>query len=432
VRRRLSWSTSFRLRQYLTGSLWVLPLIGAVVGVVLGELSTWPDSAWNVPSFWQYSQSTATTLLAAIVGAMAALTGFVLTVSVLVVQMASSTFSARYMRLWYRDRLLKLLLAVLIGTLTFSFGLLRRVESDSVPDVGVTVAGALVVVSLILFLLFLDRFLHRLRPVAVAALVAEHGRRAFLEVVRMMNAPQAPHLVLEPYRSDEEPTVVVRSRRAGAIQAVDATGLNRFAVDHDCLLVLRHTVGDFVPSGGTLIEAYGDALDPDDAERQLDGTVVLGVERTIEQDPAFAMRIMVDIAIKALSPALNDPTTAVQVLNHLGDLLRLIGTTDVEQEGDPARRPGVVIVARRWEDFLALGVTEIREYGASSVQVMRRLRASLLELREEVRPENRQAVEDELARLDATVAESWAGSPDLDRAGVADHQGIGGPASGRA
>jgi uncharacterized membrane protein len=290
------------------------------------------------------------------------------------------------MRLWYRDRLLKLLLAVLIGTLTFSFGLLRRVESDSVPDVGVTVAGALVVVSLILFLLFLDRFLHRLRPVAVAALVAEHGRRAFLEAVRTMDAPEAPHLVLEPYRPDEEPTVVVRSRRAGAIQAVDATGLGRFAADHDCMLVLRHSVGDFVPSGGTLVEAYGGALDPDDAERLLGGTVVLGVERTIEQDPAFAMRIMVDIAIKALSPALNDPTTAVQVLNHLGDLLRLIGTTDVEQEGDPAGRPGVVIVARRWEDFLALGVTEIREYGASSVQVMRRLRASLHELREEVRP----------------------------------------------
>jgi Predicted membrane protein (DUF2254) len=240
--------------------------------------------------------STATTLLAAIVGAMAALTGFVLTVSVLVVQMASSTFSARYMRLWYGDRLLKLLLAVLIGTLTFSFGLLRRVESDSVPDVGLTVAGGLVVVSLILFLLFLDRFLHRLRPVAVAALVAEHGRRAFLDVVRTMDAPEAPHLVLEPYRSDEEPTVVVRSRRAGAIQAVDATGLGRFAADHDCLLVLRHSVGDFVPTGGTLVEAYGGAFDPDDAERQLNGTVVLGVERTIEQDPAFAMRIMVDIA----------------------------------------------------------------------------------------------------------------------------------------
>ena len=152
MRRRPSWNTSFRLRQYLTGSLWVLPLIGAVAGAVLAELSSWPDRAWNVPSFWEYSPSTATTLLAAIVGAMAALTGFVLTVSVLVVQMASSTFSARYMRLWYRDRLLKLLLAVLIGTLTFSFGLLRRVESDSVPDVGVTVAGALVVVSLILFL----------------------------------------------------------------------------------------------------------------------------------------------------------------------------------------------------------------------------------------------------------------------------------------
>jgi uncharacterized membrane protein len=203
-----------------------------------------------------------------------------------------------------------------------------------VPDVGVTVAAALVVVSLILFLLFLDRFLHRCGRSPSRRSSPKTGRRASLEVVRMMNAPQAPHLLPEPCRSDEEPTVVARSRRAGAIQAVDVTGLGRFAADQDCLLVLRHSVGDFVPSGGTLVEAYGDALDPDDAERQLDGTVVLGVERTIEQDPAFAMRIMVDIAIKPL--ALNDPTTAVQVLNHLGDLLR----ADRYDRGRTRRRPG--------------------------------------------------------------------------------------------
>jgi uncharacterized membrane protein len=116
---------------------------------------------------------------------MAALTGFVITVTVLVVQMATGTFSARYLRLWYRDRMLKATLAVLAGTLTFSFGLLRRIESDFVPNIGVSAAGLLVVSGLILFLIFFDRFIHRLRPVAVAALVTGAGRKAFGEATRL-------------------------------------------------------------------------------------------------------------------------------------------------------------------------------------------------------------------------------------------------------
>jgi uncharacterized membrane protein len=156
--------------------------------------------------------------------------------------------------------------------------------------------------------------------------------------------------------------------------------------------------------------------------------IALGVERTIEQDPAFAVRIMVDIANKALSPAVNDPTTAVQVLNHLGDTLRMVGSTPLPVASDRAAgNAGVLVSARRWEEFLSLGVTEIREYGASSVQVMRRLRAVLEELRESVLPDRRAAVEAELARLHATVDRGFGGTVDLELAGVPDRQGIGGP-----
>jgi uncharacterized membrane protein len=212
-------------------------------------------------------------------------------------------------------------------------------------------------------------------------------------------------------------------------------GLVEWAREHDADLVLVHAMGDFVPTDTPLIRVYGDVGDAAAAERELQGMVALGDERTIQQDPAFAMRIMVDIADKALSAAVNDPTTAVQALDHLGEMLRLIGTTDLERRersvtGETPTR--VVMQARTWEDFLTLGVTEIREYGASSIQVMRRLRAVLEELRETVRPEFRAAVKAELARLDATVGASWGESVDLDRVGVADGQGIGGPGTAGA
>jgi uncharacterized membrane protein len=354
----------------------------------------------------------------------------VVTVSVLVVQMATGTFSARYLRLWYRDRLLKATLAVQIGTLTFAFQLLRRVESDFVPNTGITIAGALMSIGLLLFIFFLDRSIKRMRPVAVAALVARAGRKAFEDAVRAAGEPDAPDVLPRGRAPASEATFVVRSEQAGAVQAIDSRGLVRWARKHECLLVLQHVVGDFVPTGAPLIEIHGGTADPGRAERQLRGMIALGVERTIEQDPAFALRVMVDIANKALSAAINDPTTAVQVIDHLGETLHLIGTTDLA--GLSAQRGAghvqrVIVPTRRWEEFLALGVTEIRYYGGSAIQVVRRLHAMLEELEDAVRPEHRAAVADELVRLQKTVEVRFADSADLDRARTAGRQGIGGP-----
>jgi uncharacterized membrane protein len=224
----MSWATSFRLRQYLRGSLWVLPLLGGVLGAILGGVDTVVDKSIHLPASLTYTSSTATTVLSTIVGAVAALTGFVVTVTVLVVQMATGTFSARYMRLWYRDPMLKWLLALLIGTLAFSFGLLRRVTSNFVPNLGVSIAGLLLVLSLLLFMLFLDRYLHRLRPVAVATLVAGYVHREFARL--RAEAADMPDVFAGMFESDgEQPTLTVRSARAGAIQAIDAKGLAEWA-----------------------------------------------------------------------------------------------------------------------------------------------------------------------------------------------------------
>ena len=424
----MTWSRRFGVKQWLKGSLWVLPLLGGVLGVVLGAVDVQVDKSLHLPAEWTYSSSTASTILSAIVGAMAALTGFVVTVTVLVVQMATGTFSARYMRLWYRDRMLKAVLALLIGTLAFSFALLRRVDAEFVPNLGVTIAGGLVIASLLVFVIFLDRYLHRLRPVAVTVLVAGYIQRDFARYFEaLVAAPDVFSGVLEA--DGERPSLVVRSAKPGAIQAIDARGLVEWARGHDCLLVVHHAIGDFVPAGAELLEAYGGEGIDKRSERNLRGMVAQGPERTIEQDPAFAIRIMVDIAERALSPAVNDPTTAVQVLDHLGDVLRVIGETDLgvsRWTGARGARTGVLVPIRRWEDYLILATTEIREYGAPSIQVMRRMRAMLEELRAQVRPEHRPAVEEELARLDATVARRFGDSVDLDRASTADAQGIGG------
>ena len=423
----MSWATRFRIRQQVRGSLWLVPLLGVVIGVLLGFLDLRIDTSFELPASWTYSPSTASTVLSAIVGAMAALTGFVVTVTVLVAQMAIGTFSARFMRLWYRDPMLKAVLAVLVGTLAFAFSLLRRVESNFVPNLGVSVAGGLLLLSLLLFVVFLDGYLHKLRPVAVAALGAGYVRREFRRLVAALDAAD---LFVGPFHpNDEEPSFVVRNAAAGVIQAIDAPGLVGWARRQDCLLVLKHRIGDFVPTDAVLIEVYGGQIGAERNEGQLRGMVAFGGERTVEQDPAFAIRVIVDIAVKALSAAINDPTTAVQVLNQLAEVLRVVGTTDLKRDRLPAngeRPTGLVVLTRSWEEYLALGVTEIRQYGSSSIQVVRRMRALLEELRGEVLPGYRAAVDEELMRLDATVADAFGGSVDADRARIADEEGIGG------
>jgi uncharacterized membrane protein len=183
-----------------------------------------------------------------------------------------------------------------------------------------------------------------------------------------------------------------------------------------------------------LLDVWGSSSPPD-AVRSLEGMVALGKERTIEQDPAFALRVMVDIANRALSAAVNDPTTAVQVLDYLEDLLLVIGRGDVSGRGvfsDAEGTSRVVLPTRRWEDYLTLAVTEIRRSGENSVQVVRRLRVLLVRLREQVLPEHREAVGEELARLDATVRTQFGLGVDFDLAMASDPQGLGGVAGGTA
>ncbi len=371
------------------------------------------------------------TVLSTVVGATVGLIGFVVTVSVLVVQMATGTFSALYMRLWYRDIVLKLTLAVLMGTLIFSYTLIRQID-ESVPSLGVTLAGILLGLGLLLFLVFLDRVLHRLRPVKVASIAARAGRDAFRATVELATTRRrtGADAELEEILA-HEPTLVVRSRESGALQAIDDEGLLAWATHNDATIVMRHGVGDFVSSDAVLLELYGTAPFPKIAERRLGGRLALGIERTIDQDPAFAIRILVDVAIRALSPAVNDPTTAVQVIGHLEDTLGLIGRTaglDGRWEyRDDQGKLRLVMPAHRFEDYLSLGVTEIRIYGSSSIQVMRRLRAALSALELSVLPEYTAAVAAEFERLESTAAGAFGDTPDAARSLQSDRQGIGGP-----
>ncbi len=184
-------------------------------------------------------------------------------------------------------------------------------------------------------------------------------------------------------------------------------------------------VGDFVGVNEPLFLLYGgaDAID----DRVLRETVAFGTERTIEQDPTFAFRILVDIANKALSPAINDPTTATLAIDQLHRLLLWVGRRSLsgEEIRDKDGQLRVIFCTPNWEDFVHLTFTEIRHYGAGNIQIARRLR-SMMEMLILSLPEHRHpALKNEFTLLDRAIEKHYVFPEDLALARIPDAQGIG-------
>ena len=203
-------------------------------------------------------------------------------------------------------------------------------------------------------------------------------------------------------------------------------GLVSLAQRNDCIIELVPQVGDFVAANDPLFRIYqaSENLDADILRQH----VVLGQERTLEQDPTFAFRIMVDIAAKALSPAINDPTTAVIAIDQIHHLLRTVGNRHLAdgREADAAGRLRLVYRTPDWEDFVRLAVTEIRQYGGESIQVTRRLRAMLENLIQTLPEKRAHLLSQELSLVQRSAERFFTEPEDRALAVESDLQGMGG------
>ena len=191
------------------------------------------------------------------------------------------------------------------------------------------------------------------------------------------------------------------------------------------------SVGDTLIAGMPLLRVFGGkhVIKDETWRRALD----TGAERTFEQAPKYALRLLVDIAIKALSPAVNDPTTAVQAMDQIQDLLLRLGRRRLEigalRDGHGVLR--LVIPNPTWEDFLRLALEEIRFCGATSFQVMRRMRAMISDLIAVLAAERHPALQHHLERLNVTIARTFADEEEKLEASVEDRQGLGVPSAGK-
>jgi uncharacterized membrane protein len=350
---------------------------------------------------------------------------FVSSALLVAVQLASSQLTPRIIAIVFKDPITKTSLTVFVFTFTFTLAALVRI-TDSVPPLTAHVAAYSSLASLGVFLYLLDHVGKSLRPSGALWTVGALGREV-IEGVYPKRLAESQHAAQPADKVlGETPTTTVANTRDGVVLAFDIRGLVSLAERADCVLEMVPQVGDFVAAGDPLFRVFqGGAALPAEALRQ---SVAVGQERTLEQDPAFAFRIIVDIASKGLSPAVNDPTTAVLALDQIHHLLRNVGSRRLDdgQVCDAAGRLRLVYRTPDWEDYVYLAVTEIRQFGGGSIQITRRLRAMLENLLQTLPVDRTELLRQELKLLHRAAIRFFTEPEDLALADVSDLQGVGG------
>jgi uncharacterized membrane protein len=415
-------------RDTLQWGTWGVPALYAGAAIAAGltfpriESHIFPDLVSKL------SVSTATAIYSAIASGMIALTGIVFSLTFVMVQFSSTAYSPRLVLWIARDPVMSHALGVFTATFLYAIAALAGVDrsgSGKVPFLSAWVVIALLVASVGMFISLIQR-IGLLQVNRMLIFTGDQGRRVIAALYPSVKPVTAAH-GSDDFRVLPQTQTLVHHGRPRSIRAVDVATLVNLARASGGVVEMFVAVGDTVVELTPLLQVFG-ARQPID-ERELRNGIEFGGERTFEQDPKYAIRLLVDIAIKALSYAINDPTTAVQALDQIEDLLLRLGQRYLEIGAfrDRDGRLRLVVPFPAWEDIVRLAFDEILSYGANSVQVMRRMNALVSDLIPAVPEERRPALRYWKERLKATIARSFADDEERLDALKEDRQGLGVP-----
>jgi uncharacterized membrane protein len=449
----LPWNCRYSIVSYARSSLWIVPVFALVAQLALKRLSELLGG-WFVrhgfydlkTGFFALDPAGAQALLDRI---------FTITLSCLVftfgsllvaIQVAGGQYTPRIIATTLlRDKVIRAIVGLFVFTMLWANRTMIQIGNEpNVPQLQVFLAAVLGMASVIAFIVLIDYSARLLRPVTLVRRIGERGieviESVYPDPTRDLAAPAMKRtreprswgshlgaLRTQPARKRDFPDLIIyHPGRSGIVLAVNLQGLAAEAQRADSVIEVVPQVGDFLAADEPVFYLYGNARTIDD--HKLLTLIALGSERTMEQDPMFSFRIEVDIALKALSPAINDPTTAVLAIDQLHRLLRKVGNRSLRDHEilDSTGQPRVVFRTPNWEDFVHITFREIRQCGAGSMQIARRLRAMALNLTETLPEHRHPALIEELDLLDRALAEQLVFPEDLALARIPDSQGLGG------
>ena len=412
--------------------LWLIPLPYFAVGILAGAVLPRLDEAYFPRLEDVVSVGSAQAYLSALASGMITLTAVVFSILFVMMQMTMTAYSKRLLILFAGNPVGLHVLGVFSATFLSALGTLQFVDrrhDGHVPLLSMEFDTALLMLSMVLLALLVQR-IALLRITYVLKFIGDKGRTVIAGLL-----PRPGHSVTEELIAQREKLAELQSQAPAqriaytgvplAIANIRIDDIVRLAQRSGGTIVLNCAIGDTVAHGTLLLEVFATTPIP---ERTLLRTIILKTERTFEQDPKYAFRLLVDTAILALSPAVNDPTTAVQAIDQLQDLLNRLGrrVLDAGFVNDARGELRLVFPMPTWEEYLALAFDEIRLYGASTIQVLRRMRAALVDLIDSLdEPERIAAVRRYLDHLTAMVQSSDLDAMDRVLAMQADPQGLG-------
>lgn len=415
-------------------ALWPVPTVGIVAAIALAiglpVLDTAVDDALPAAVhevLFSGGPSAARSVLSTVSGSLITVTSLTFSLTVVTLQLASSQFSPRLLRTFSRDAHVHWTLALFLATFAYSLMILRTVRDAGgadpgfVPQISVTVAVVMTLVSVLALVLFLA---HLARQLRVETMLDDVHAEAAGTLERVLEkCPDDPGTPPTPPRRTH-PAVAGRS---GFLVNVDEQELLDTACSAGAVIVIDAVPGRSIVGGTPVARSWsldGTTASPEDRQR-LDAAVAAaihtGPERTAAQDVTFGLRQLTDVAVKALSPGINDPTTAIHALGHISDLLgaMLDYRLGAKLLDDDQGRTRVVIARPDLGDLLDGAVAQIRRYGQHAPEVLARISVLLREVGWRARNEpQRQVVRDQLRRLRATIAEQDFGEAEtveLDR-----------------
>ncbi len=417
-----------RLRGRVRLPNWGIPALYAFFAVTAGLVLPRAEARMFPGLVSDWSPSSVLAMFSTVGSGMISLTGIVFSLAFVMVQFSSTAYSPRLVLWIAREPVLWHAVGVFSATFLYAIAAMAWVErrgTSGIPFISTWLVIGLLVASVGMFIALIEK-LSMLQIHRMLAFTADHCRRVIHETYPLLDAPIATP---DPDEYQRLPVTLtlVHTGRPRTVQSLRLPALLEIASAAGAVVVVTASVGDTLVEGGPILRVYGGDRSVD--ERALRNAVALGSERTFDQDPKYALRLLVDIAIRALSPAINDPTTAVQALDQIEDLLLRLGHRRLEI-GAVRDRAGALRVAvpyPAWNDFLRLAFDEIRYCGATSVQVMRRMKALVADLLRALPPERHESLRHYQQRLDATIAASFEDAEEKLEASVEDRQGLGIP-----
>lgn len=368
------------VREYLHGAYWVLPTLGIAIGLGAGAvLSVIPVRSGSLidKMMFQGTAADARGVLIVVSATMITTTGIVFSLTVLSLQIASSQFSVRLLRTFLRDVPNQVVLAIFVSTFAYATGGLLTVGEHAgggefVPKVAVTGSLALAFLSIGALIYFLHHLVHSIQ----IDTIMEGVQKRTLDLVDELFSVPCPHNAA-PVRRPEPPAgaVPLLAPKSGYLQTVDVDDLADIAATTGHSVQLTTFVGDYITGGGHLGWCWrtsGTGKSEHDVLQRILRHVHIGFERTLQQDIRFGLRQMVDIALRALSPAINDPYTGVQVVHHVSAIESVLASRELT---DDIRRDssGEVLVWLPYpgfETYLQVGCAQIRRYGSREPLVL--------------------------------------------------------------